>query len=306
MFELGLSGQMFDGRPVEEHVTAAARCGYRCLELRGTHVKPETPETEREKVRGAIRDAGLYVSCLSCFTGNYGLLSDEQCDRAFETFRQYVRLAVFMDAEMVRVWPAWQESAAAPPQVWDRAASWMKRSGQYARQHGRRLVMEMHHGTLCDSADSSLRLLEMIGADNVGRTLDPVNLYQVPADYGEAAIRALGPGLFNVHIKDIVRLEGPDYPYAFPYSYYAKHIGRFTTVVPPQNLASERYYCHRRINAGGIDWAHVLVSLEKPGYRGRLVVESVSETNRQMPAGAALAETCFKDVTELYEILSQE
>lgn len=304
LFELGLSGQMFDDRPVEEHIAAAARSGYRCLELRSTHVKPETPVAERERVRAAIREAGLYTSCLSCFTGNYGLLSDAECDRAFEAFQRYVDLAVFMDAEMIRVWPAWQESASAPQAVWDRAASWMKRSALYARTHGRRLTMEMHHGTLCDSAASSLRLLEMIGEDNVGVTLDPVNLYQVPADYGEPAIRALGSSLFNVHIKDIVRLEGPDYPYAFPYSYYAKHIGRFTTVIPPQNLGPERYYCHRRINAGGIDWAHVLKSLQRSGYSGRLIVESVSETNRQMPAGAELAETCFKDVTRLYELLS--
>jgi L-ribulose-5-phosphate 3-epimerase len=306
MFEIGLSGQMFDDRPVWDHLEAASRCGYRCVELRSTHVKPQLPKEELAKIRSTLDNKGLYTSCLSCFTGNYGLFSDDECRQAFETFKMYVDLAVFMDCQMIRIWPAWQESVSAPAAVWEKAAAWMKSSAQYASQHGRRLVMEMHHGTLCDSASSSLRLLEMIGEDNVGVTLDPVNLYQVPADYGEQAIRALGSSLFNVHIKDIVELKTADYPYHFAYSCYAKHIGRFTKVVPPQKLAGERYYCHRRINAGSVDWAHVLKSLKNNGYRGRLIVESVSETNKQMPAGPELAEACFSDVTGLFEVLAGE
>ena len=143
----------------------------------------------------------------------------------------------------------------------------------------------------------------MIGEDNVGLTLDPVNLYQVPADYGEEAIRVLGKYIFNVHIKDVVELKTGDYPFTFPYSYYAKHIGRFAKVIPPQPFQKERYYCHRRINAGGVDWAHVLKSLSAHGYKGRLIVESVSETNRHMPSGKDLAEICYRDIKELLEAL---
>lgn len=304
MFELGLSGQMFDDQTIWDHLEAAQRFGYRCVELRSTHVKPRLPLDELKKIRSTIEDSGLYTSCLSCFTGNYGLFSDEECARAFDMFKEYVELAVLMNAQMIRIWPAWQESSSAPQSIWDRAAQWMKRSGQYAHQYQKKLVMEMHHGTLCDTAASSLRLLRMIDEANVGVTLDPVNLYQVPADYGEAAIRALGGKLFNVHIKDIVELAKGDYPYHFTYSYYAKHIGRFTKVVPPQNLQRERYYCHRRINAGGIDWAHVLKSLKASGYSGQLIVESVSETNKQMPAGIDLAAACFADVSGLFETLS--
>jgi len=304
MFELGLSGQMFDDQTVWEHIDAARRSGYRCVELRSTHVKPGLPPADLKKIRSAVEDSGLYTSCLSCFTGNYGLFSDQECVHAFEVFKAYVELAALMESEMIRIWPAWQESSSAPDSVWDRAAEWMKNSAEYARKYDKKLVMEMHHGTLCDSAGSSLKLLRLIDEDNVGVTLDPVNLYQVPADYGEAVIRDLGSKLFNVHIKDIVELVSGDYPYHFTYSYYAKHIGRFTRVIPPQNLTQERYYCHRRINAGGIDWAHVLVSLKANGYNGRLVVESVSETNKHMPAGSDLAAACFADITGLFESLS--
>lgn len=299
MFELGLSGQMFDDCTVWDHLDAAGRLGYRCVELRSTHAKPGVPEEELGKIRSAIKDKGLYTSCLSCFVGNYGLCSDAECERAFTVFRQYVELACFFDAEMIRIWPAWQESSSAPESVWEKAAFWMKKSARHAGLFHRKLVMEMHHGTLCDSAPSSLRLLKRIDEENVGLTLDPVNLYQVPADYGEEAIADLGRHIFNVHIKDIVKLETNDYPYSFPYSYYAKHIGRFARVVPPSPGRPERYYCHRRINAGGVDWAHVLKSLKSRGYAGRLIVESVSETNRHMPSGKDLAAACYQDVTDL-------
>jgi sugar phosphate isomerase/epimerase len=304
MFELGLSGQMFDDRTIWDHLSAAKRFGYRCVELRSTHVKPQLPAADLKKIRSTVEDSGLYTSCLSCFTGNYGLFTDKECAQAFDVFKAYVELSDLMDSEMIRIWPAWQESSSAPESVWDRSAVWMKKSSEYARKHHKKLVMEMHHGTLCDSALSSLKLLRMIDEDNVGVTLDPVNLYQVPTDYGEGAIRALGRNIFNVHIKDIVELATGDHPYHFTYSYYAKHIGRFTKVVPPQNLVQERYYCHRPINAGAVDWAHVLKSLKANGYRGRLIVESVSETNKHMPAGSDLAAACFTDVTGLFEALS--
>jgi L-ribulose-5-phosphate 3-epimerase len=304
MFELGLSGQMFDDLSIWDHLDAASHFGYRCVELRSTHVNPKISEEELKKIRSTVEDEGLYTSCLSCFVGNYGLRSDDDCEQAFEAFKKYIELACFFDSEMIRIWPAWQESSSAPQSVWKKAALWIKKSAQYAKRYNKKLVIEMHHGTLCDTAPSSLRLLEMIGQDNVGVTLDPVNIYQVPADYGKEAIKSLGGYLYNVHIKDIVELSTGDYPYSFAYSYYAEHIGRFTKVVPPQNLEKERYYCHRRINAGGVDWCHVLKSLKANGYMGKLIVESVSETNRHMPSGKDLAEACYRDVMDLFEVLS--
>lgn len=298
MFEMGLSGQMFDEGSVWEHLYAAAALGYRCVELRGGHVNPGTPAKDRRAVRDYLSAHGLRVHGLSCFAGNYGLFSEEECKAAFETFRQYVELAEELNAGLIRVWPAWQASAQAGDAVWERAAHWMRRSGEYAAAHGRRIVMEMHHGTLCDSADSSLRLLDMIGCCAVGLTLDPVNLYQVPAAYTGDALRRLGRHIFNVHIKDIVRLETGACEGAFSYSYYAEHIGRFTPVrcTVPEN---EPYFAHRRIGQGGVDWHGVLHDLREIGYDGPLVVESVREGSKEMPGGYALAECCLRDVQVL-------
>ncbi|MFA6714782.1 MAG: sugar phosphate isomerase/epimerase [Victivallales bacterium] len=301
MYKIFLSGQMFDAFPVEVHLDAARDFGYDGIQLRSTHAKPDTP---REELDGILA-SGLPINALSCFVGNYGVISEEKCREAFDIFVSYVRLAVKMGTNIIRVWPAWQESASAPFEVWRRAAKWIKKSADFAADHGIKLAMEMHHGTLCDGADSSLKLLEMINCPNVGIILDAVNLYQVPADYGPAAIRKLGKYIFDVHVKDIIRLEGNYSRAAFAYSYYAKHIGRFTPVVPP-DLAAERFYAHRRINQGGIDWTAVVFGLKEISYTGTLTVESVSENNFFMPSGRNLAEVCINDVKEILKSMEKQ
>lgn len=295
ILEIGLSGQMFDSCSVWEHLEAAGSFGYRSVELRSAHINPSVPENELIPVRDFLNERKIKVSCLSCFVGNYGLLTDEDCEKAFYTLMKYVQLACFFDSDMVRIWPAWQESSSAPEEIWNRTVFWMQKSADYAGGFGRRLVMEMHHGTLCDTAESSIKLLERINRSNVGLTLDPVNLYQVPADYGKDAVRRLGKHIFNVHVKDIIELKTCECAHAFPYSYYAKHIGRFTPVAAP-SIKEERYYAHRRINQGGVDWPGALKALEETGYNGYLIVESVSETNNDMPSGRSLAKVCYNDV----------
>ncbi len=295
---IGLSGQMFDNESVWEHLEAAVDAGYETVELRSTHINPSTDEKLVSEVKDFLNKNNITVNALSCFTGNYGLLSDEECETAFETFKNFCILADKLDAKFIRVWPAWQSSSEADDTVWEKAAKWMKKSGEFAATYGKKIVMEMHHGTICDTADASLKLLEMIGCDNVGLTLDPVNLYQVPENYTHKTITKLGKHIFNVHIKDIIKLETGENPYCFEYGFYAKHIGRFTPVrYTPK--ANEEYYSHRRINQGGVDWKGVVSALNEIGYDGSIIVESVSEGNPYMPSGRNLAKLSYTDVKDV-------
>ncbi|MEA5051271.1 MAG: TIM barrel protein [Oscillospiraceae bacterium] len=296
--KISLSGQMFDALPVWDHLEAAAAFGYKAIELRSTHAKPDSDRAYLTQIRSECAARGLRILSLSCFTGNYGLFDDDGCEKAFSTFCDYVGLADFMGAECVRLWPAWQASETAPEAVRARAAQWTMRSCEYAAQHGKKVVLEMHHGTLCDTLASCEDLIRRIGCDNCGFILDPVNLYQVPAEDVKPYIRALKDRIFIVHVKDIIRLPSGDFPYAFPYSFYAQHIGRFTPVVPPDPSRTE-FYAHRRINHGGVDWAGIFRTLEEVGYDGYLTVESVNETNRLMPSGRALARACMRDIREV-------
>lgn len=298
MFKIALSGQMFDDLSVWEHLSAALDYGYDAVELRSTHISPATNRDTKEAVKHYLRDHQLPISCLSCFVGNFGLLSDEECQEALKTFRKWLGIAEEFQSPMIRLWPAWVESALAADEIYEKAAGWIRKCADLAQEKGVSIAMEMHHGTLLDTAESSLRLLEAIGKKNVGLILDPVNLYQVPvADIG-GCIRKLGAHIFDVHIKDIIKLASPAHPGCFRYDFYAEHIGRFTKVVPPA-ADREDYYAHRRIGMGGVDWPAVIAALKEIGYHGYLAVESVSEKDAYMPSGRELAAACMRDVHSL-------
>ncbi len=298
MFKITLSGQMFDSLSVWEHLAAAADLGYDGIELRSTHIGPASSQEKKDAVKAYLKRRDLKVTCLSCFVGDFGLLNDEECENTLETFKKWLDIAIEFDAPLIRMWPAWVESAAASQSVYDRAAEWMARCADLTREKGRGIAMEMHHGTILDTAESSLKLLDMIGRDNVGLIVDPVNLYQVPTGDIPGCIKKLAGRIFDVHIKDIIKLSSPAHRGCFRYDFYAEHIGRFTRVVPPARPRNE-YYAHRRIGMGGVDWPAIIDALEEMGYDGCLAVESVSEEDAYMPAGRELAAACMRDVRSL-------
>ncbi len=298
MFKITLSGQMFDSLSVWEHISAAADYRYDGIELRSTHINPASPPEKKDAVKAYLKNRDIPVTCISCFIGDFGLLSDEECEETLESFNKWLDIAEEFGAPMVRMWPAWVESAAAEQAVFERAALWMRRCADLARARDIRIAMEMHHGTILDTAESSLKLLRLIGRENVGLIVDPVNLYQVPVADIPDCIRKLAPYVFDVHIKDIIRLASPAHRGCFRYDFYAEHIGRFTRVVPPA-MPRDDYYAHRRIGMGGVDWPAIIDALEEIGYNGCLAVESVSERDAYMPQGRELAAACMRDVKSL-------
>ena len=76
MFKIGLSGQMFDDRSVWEHLEAAKKYGYDTVELRSTHVNPNVSQDTLREIKEFLDGNNITVNGLSCFTGNYALLSE--------------------------------------------------------------------------------------------------------------------------------------------------------------------------------------------------------------------------------------
>lgn len=298
MFEIALSGQMFDALSIWDHISAAVDYGYQSIELRSTHINPDTPPEVRGAVHTYLKKHGLKVNCISCFVGNYGLYDEAECQERFEDFKKWLQIAIEFGSPMIRLWPAMVESAAADDAVYEKASRWIRKSAQEAEKVGVRIAMEMHHGTILDTAESSLKLLEMIDRKDVGLILDPVNLYQVPVEDVGNCIRKLKGHIVDVHIKDIIKLASPTQKGCFRYDFYAGHIARFTKVVPPAQ-EREDYYAHRRIGMGGVDWPAVIAALQDIGYTGALAVESVSEDDAYMPVGRALAAACMRDLRSL-------
>lgn len=292
--QIGLSGRMFDAQSIWDHLEAAVDAGYKSVELSSAHVHPGLTEKEVQQINDYLQKNSITVSGLHCFAGNYGLLKPEDAEAAFEDFCRYVLLAEKLHAAAVTVWPAWVSSGEADEGIWAQAACWLRKSADFAAEHGVRPVVEIHHGTLCDTAVSALKLLTMAERENLGLALNPASLYQLREDYVDAAEK-LSKHICNVHIRDIVRLERGENPGCFAYGQYAERIGRFTPVRYTPGTQKE-YYVHRRINQGGIDWRSVLAALQKAGYDGPLTVDSVAEGAPDMPSGRNLARACYDDV----------
>ena len=293
MRELYLSGAMFDALPVQDFLEAAAQ-DYAGIQIRSTHLSPESPEALCQEIISFAKAHDLKINALSCFVGNFALLEDSQCQTALDRLLAFASLAAKVQAPFIRVWPGWVASAKADTKLLTHTAKWIRLASDRAGDLGVRLAMEMHHGTLLDCVDAAETLLHEINRPEVGVIYDPVNLYQTRTYYGSQAVRRLTSRIVDVHVKDIVLLQDDCEPGCFAYSYYAKHIGRFTAVIPPEE-ETERYYAHRRIGLGGVDWRSVLKGLEAGGYQGTFTVESVKEENPFLPSGRELAALCAAD-----------
>jgi L-ribulose-5-phosphate 3-epimerase len=299
-----LGGNMYDDSSIEHFVKDAAAIGYQGVEIRGVgELKSgDIPRERALQIRDLLLSHHLTPANLSLFVGNFACNTEEENAAEYAKWERYLEFASTIGCGMMRLNPGFQHSGEASKEDVAKAVRWFRRCADAASGRGIRAVIEMHHGTLCDDADSSLAFIEAVGRSNVGLILDPVNLYQVPAEYGTQTILRLQPHLYNVHIKDIVQLKGPHYPWAFEYNDYVPHIGRYHRVIPKKNKDWERYYCHRLINQGGIDWYEVFQALDRIGYSGYLTVESVSKPGSDLPVHTALARQCYDDVQHLLRI----
>jgi sugar phosphate isomerase/epimerase len=301
-----LGGNMYDDSSIEHFVADAAAIGYRGVEIRGVGelLGGNIPHERTLQIRDLLTGSRLTPTNLSLFVGNFACNTEEENEAEFGKWEQYLKFATAIGCGMMRLNPGFQHADEVSKEDYAKAVRWFQRCADAAKDCNVRTVIEMHHGTLCDDADSSLAFIAAVGCSNVGLILDPVNLYQVPAEYGRRTIERLQPYLFNVHIKDIVQLQGAEYPWAFEYNDYVPHIGRYHRVMPRADKNWERYYAHRLINQGGIDWCEVFRGLEDIDYSGFLTVESVSKPGSDLPVHTELARQCYNDVAHLLRIAS--
>jgi L-ribulose-5-phosphate 3-epimerase len=301
---LVLGGNMYDDSTIEHFLKDAAALGYEGVEIRGVgELKDGHISHDRAlEIKKLLDGYKLTPTNLSLFAGNFACNTEEENRAEFIKWERYLEFASTIGCGMMRLNPGFQHSDEASKEDFGKAVKWFQTCADAAAERNIRAVIEIHHGTLCDTAESSLAFLKAVGRKNVGLILDPVNMYQVPTEYGIEVIKQLQPHLFNVHIKDIVELKSTQYPWAFEYSDYVPHIGKYHNVIAKKHKNWERYYCHRLINQGGIDWYEVFQALEQIDYSGYLTVESVSKPGSDLPVHTALATQCYNDVQHLLSI----
>jgi len=298
---LALSGLLFDNTPAAEFAAAAREIGYNGVELRGTRhqLPPDAGTARRDRLAELFE--GLEIVNIASHAGNFALLDEAEALAARQIAHRYLKWAAALDARSVRLWPGWVAAPEAASEHWARAARHLRWCADAAADLGVMVAIEMHHGSLAESAAGANRLLDAIDRPAVGLILDPANLMQTPTPFGPRAIAPVWDRLLHVHVKDHALVSSTN-PGAYPFRDYLRHIGTWIDrVEAPRRRLGPGWFAKRALGRGHIPWPSILVGLRRRGYAGHLIVES--EVGPGMPAGRTLAEREFKTLSRWTDAL---
>ena len=235
-----LCTKVTQGLSLDESISLAVRYGLDGLEIFGLpeHLPPEIPTEEVVRYADVIADAGLRVYCLATYVGPYHDADDDKVAQLLEQLRRYCQFADLLGCELVRQLSAHRAPGDMTENDWRRTASGLQQAADVAAEYEKRIVLETHDRQVVETPEATMKLLEMIGRDNVGITFDPGNHVGHVEEWVEAIAGPLAQRVWNVHIKD---------------------------------ASAERE--QRLFGEGDVDYAAVWEALAKAGYDGALGLE---------------------------------
>jgi len=227
--------------PIETVIVRASRLGYEGVELHVPHIERFLGEGSDMGALKAMLDVHrLKASVISAYAAFLG--SDGTYARTISHFEGHILpWAEALQGSRVRIFLDWIGSGKAARPEWLRIVQGLREVARLAASRGVDLLLETHQDQLTDTTDSTLRLIEETGMENVKINLDMYNLFQV----GENPLYAL-ERLFahtsNVHLKNGTVQNGQ--------AVYGK-----------------------RLNEGDMDFAPFLKELQNRGYDEYMGVE---------------------------------
>ena len=145
---------------LDHAVSAARKIGFDGLEVWGR--EPHTPdkfdETRLRAARKMIELSGLKVAVLSSYL-RFGMTRN---DSSAVQIGDTLHIAHSLKTPVVRVWASDVASRAATPAVWKQTISEARVAAEHAAKLEITLVMEMHPGTLADTAQSALKMIHEV------------------------------------------------------------------------------------------------------------------------------------------------
>jgi L-ribulose-5-phosphate 3-epimerase len=198
--KLSLSSQCFDRAISQGRLDlfelirkSKEELGLDGLEIEDKHF----PCTERgflEKLGARAERYDLEIVEIAFFN-NYGVSSRQEREREFERFRTWLEVSRFYHLPFMRVWAGWPKSQ--DPGLWAEMIHYLRRSCALAAESGMLLAMENeNHGGFVKDAESALRILKEVGADNLKLLVDMGNFIDGIASIEKTVARAL-----HVHAK---------------------------------------------------------------------------------------------------------
>ena len=186
--KLALSGRLFESRggytmDLDAFLRFARETGWDGVEIRYPQLPLETPPERLTAVRKLLEELGL--------TWVFGAVEGIVDDTAFARAVRMLDLHESVGCRFTRF------TVFKPEHI-----AWAQRFADEAARRGRRLVMQVHAGTLPNNVPNAVETLRLIDRPNVGLSFDACHLRFDGDENVAAGVRALGDCIWGVSIQN--------------------------------------------------------------------------------------------------------
>ena len=242
----------------ERLAALAAEAGFEGLSLRASVVAVDSDASQRAQVREVLERHRLAASMV---TGDLALAANSAAaPQCLADIEPYLDLAEALGCDLLRVMVHGADDLKRLSLAADAAAA-----------RGMRLAQQCHWGSMAETVDDALALVDAVARSNVGITFEPANLMACGSDYQGDAVRRLGPHLANVYFQNL-RLASES-----PVRFASRARGDVGVEFLP--LADGR----------GIDIGPVVEALRDVGYRGWFTVHQPCLADQSVEEAVASA-----------------
>jgi 3-dehydroshikimate dehydratase len=185
----GLVSITFRQKSPREIVELARRAGLAGIEWGGDVHAPHGDVQAARQVRASTREAGLEVACY----GSYYRAGESENEGL--SWAQVLASARALEAPLIRVWAGKKGSREADAKYLRAVVDDLKRVCEACEVP---VALEFHGGTLTDTSQSALQVLEAVNHPRLKALWQPANDRSFAARLED--LRALQPFLANLHV----------------------------------------------------------------------------------------------------------
>lgn len=257
--KISLFSLIFSKRSIQESIKLAKEIGYDGVELWGgePHFPPGTTMEQAKEIRSMLDYYELEVPNIGSYVGNFSTISDSECEKTFEDLERYLDLMDIIKCDMIRVSCGGPNAFLAKSFHYDKALYWIGKCADLAGRYNKKIVMEIHNGSLIETIETADGFIKRLKKDNAGFIHDAGNMYITDTDYGLKSVETLNDKIYHVHVKDELRVDDDTLPGAF----------RNRTVY------GDEVFQQKLLGEGAVDHYPLFKGLIKMGYKGFLSSE---------------------------------
>lgn len=207
MVELGFLSAYFNGMELPKVLASMAKHGYTMVEVGAqpghSHFKAEEILAGKAgEFKRAVQDGGFKISALCSHVDH--LAADEAVRKRNNAFfKRNIEAAAAVDVDVLTTFSGspsrWQKPGAAE---WATFKEVFEDLTDFARQHGCKIAIEVHFGSMTYNIETMRKMFEVVPARNLGLNFDPSHFIWQLVD-ATVASEMYPDRMFHTHAKDV-------------------------------------------------------------------------------------------------------